>query len=77
MRARRQRRVADRRGSERIELRRQMAVAADRLDEVGGADDDPRVDAGGAAGADGVAFAASGVQLSNALRVSVALLNAA
>ncbi len=41
MRARRQRGVADRRGSQRIELRGKMTVPADRLDEIGGADDNP------------------------------------
>ena len=47
VRARRERRIADRRRAERVELRREMAVAADRLGQVGGADDD--VDVGGGA----------------------------
>ena len=45
MRARRERRIADRRRAERIELRGEMAVAADRLREVRGADDCVDVDA--------------------------------
>ena len=39
VRARRQRRVAGRRRAERVDARGQMAVAADRLGQVGGADD--------------------------------------